>query len=67
MAPVARLANYIFIASTEGAAHSRSLTGIISLIELINAAIASERPHESMAALQRLDALYRQNSLLLSD
>ena len=67
VAPVARLANYIFIASTEGAAHSRSLTGIISLIELINAAIASERPHESMAALQRLDALYRQNSLLLSD
>lgn len=67
VAPVAQLADFVFIAATEGAAHSRSLTGIISLIELISATLVSTRPSESMAALQRLDALYRQNNLLLSD
>jgi DNA-binding MurR/RpiR family transcriptional regulator len=67
VAPVAQLADYVFVAGTEGVAHSRSLTGIISLIELIGATLVSTRPNESMAALQRLDALYRQNKLLLSD
>lgn len=67
VAPIAQLANFVFIAVTEGAAHSRSLTGIISLIELLSATLVSTRPNESMTALQRLDALYRQNNLLLGD
>ncbi len=64
LAPVAQVADFVFIAGTEGAAHSRSLSGIIALIELISATLVSRRPKESMAALQRLDAMYRQNNLL---
>ncbi|GAB4433912.1 MAG: MurR/RpiR family transcriptional regulator [Anaerolineae bacterium] len=67
VAPLAQLADFVFIAATEGAVHSRSLSGIIAFIELISATLVSSRPNESMAALQRLDALYRQNNLLLSD
>ena len=67
VSPVAAPADYVFIAATEGAAHSRSLSGILALIDLFGAAIAAERPEESMQALQRVDNLYRQNGLLLSD
>jgi DNA-binding MurR/RpiR family transcriptional regulator len=67
VAPIAGLANYTFVAATEGAAHSRSLAGIFSLINLLGAAIALQRPQESLAALQRIDALYRQNGTLWSE
>ncbi len=67
VAPVATLADHVFIADIEGVLHSRSLAGILSLIDLISAAIVAERPQESMAALQRIDTLYRQNNMLRSD
>lgn len=67
ISPVANLADYTFIASTEGAAHNRSITGIMSLIDLFSAAIGVKRPKESIKALQRIDKVYRQNNLLLSD
>ncbi|GIK37309.1 MAG: transcriptional regulator [Chloroflexota bacterium] len=67
VAPIAKLADYTFVAATEGVAHSRSLAGIFSLIDLLSAAIATQRPQESLAALQRIDALYRQNGTLWSE
>ena len=67
IAPVADLANHVFIADTEGAAHSRSLTGILSIIDLLTAALAVEKPQQSVAALKRIDALYRENGMLLED
>lgn len=67
VAPVASLANHVFVASTEGATYSRSLAGIFALIELISATVASRQPHESMAALQRIDKFYHQNNMLYSD
>jgi DNA-binding MurR/RpiR family transcriptional regulator len=67
VAPIAGLADYTFVAATDGVAHSRSLTGIFALIELLSAAIAIQRPQESLAALQRIDALYRQNGALWSE
>lgn len=67
VAPIARLADYTFVAVTEGVAHSRSLAGIFSLIDLLSAAIAIQRPQESLAALQRIDTLYRQNGTLWSE
>jgi len=67
VAPVVDLADHVFIAGTEGAAHNRSLTGILSVIDLLTAALAAERPEESMAALHRIDALYRENGMLLGD
>jgi DNA-binding MurR/RpiR family transcriptional regulator len=60
-------ADYVFIAETEGAAHNRSLIGILAVIDLLAAALAAERPAESMAALQRIDALYRENGMLWGD
>ena len=67
ISPVVAIADHLFIAATEGAAHSRSLTGILSLIDLFSAAIAAERPQESTEALRRVDKLYRQNGMLLED
>ena len=67
VSPVAELADHLFLAATEGAAHSRSLTGIISLIDLLSAAIAAKRPQESMAALQKIDKLYRDYGMLWGD
>jgi DNA-binding MurR/RpiR family transcriptional regulator len=67
VSPVANLADYVFIATTEGAAHSRSLAGIVSLIDLLSAAVATQRIEASMKALQKVDNVYRQNNLLVSD
>jgi DNA-binding MurR/RpiR family transcriptional regulator len=67
VAPIASLADYTFVAATDGVAHSRSLAGIFSLIDLLGAVIATQRPQESLAALQRIDALYRQNGTLWSE
>ena len=67
VSPVANLADHVFIATTEGAAHSRSLAGIVSLIDLLSAAVATQRIEESMKALQQVDNIYRQNNLLVSD
>lgn len=64
-APVALLADYVFVATVEGVAHSRSLAGIISLIDLLSAALVRERPGESLAALKQIDGLYHQRQLLI--
>ncbi|HET6445533.1 MAG TPA: MurR/RpiR family transcriptional regulator [candidate division Zixibacteria bacterium] len=67
VAPVATLADHVFITDIEGAVHSRSLSGVLSLIDLISAAIVAERPQESLEALQRIDTFYLENDMLLSD
>ena len=67
VAPVVKDADHIFITDIEGTLHSRSPAGIMSLIELLSAAIVVERPQESMEALKQLDTLYRQNGMLQSD
>jgi DNA-binding MurR/RpiR family transcriptional regulator len=67
VAPVATLADHVFITDIEGALHSRSLSGVLSLIDLISAAIVAERPQESLEALQRIDTFYQENDMLLSD
>lgn len=66
-APIARLADHVLIAATNGVAHSRSLVGITSLVDMLSAALVIERPQASLAALQRMDDLYRQKKLLVSD
>lgn len=67
VAPAASLADHVFVADIEGALHSRSLAGIISLVDLLSASIVAERPQESMAALRKVDRLYRENGMLLGD
>ena len=67
VSPIARLSDFVFIAATERAAHNRSLTGLFSLIDLINATIISRRPQESMQALKRIDDLYYQQGDLAEE
>lgn len=67
LSPLADLADHVFFAATEGAVHSRSLTGIISLIDLLSAAVAARRAEQSVAALQRIDQLYRDGGMLWGD
>jgi DNA-binding MurR/RpiR family transcriptional regulator len=67
ISPLAPSSDFMFIAATERAAHSRSLTGLIALIDLINATIVSRRPHESMQALKRIDDLYHQQGALVEE
>jgi DNA-binding MurR/RpiR family transcriptional regulator len=67
VAPVTKSADHVLITDIEGALHSRSLSGVLSLIDLISAAIVVERPQESMESLQRIDAFYQEFDMLLSD
>jgi DNA-binding MurR/RpiR family transcriptional regulator len=67
VSPLADLADYTFVAATAGAAHSRSLVGILSLIELITATLAAKRPEKSIASLKRIDTLYRESGMLWSE
>lgn len=67
VSPVARLADHVFVAETAGVAHSRSLAGLVSLVDVLGAAIAAARPQESMDAIKRIDELYRRHNLLMSD
>jgi DNA-binding MurR/RpiR family transcriptional regulator len=67
VAPITRYASHVLVADIEGAAHGRSLGGIVALIDLLSAAIASRQPERSMAAIRRVDQMYRQYGLLLEE
>jgi DNA-binding MurR/RpiR family transcriptional regulator len=64
---VAGLADHVLVADTEGPAHSRSLSGIVALVDLIAATIADRRPEASMAAIERIEELYQKNDMLLKE
>jgi len=64
---VAGLADHVLVADTEGPAHSRSLGGIVALIDLIAATIADRRPEAGMAAIERIEELYLKNDMLLKE
>ncbi|MDT8304601.1 MAG: MurR/RpiR family transcriptional regulator [Anaerolineae bacterium] len=67
VAPITRYANHVLVADTEGAAHGRSLGGIVALIDLLSAGIATRQPERSMAAIRRVDNMYRQHGLLTEE
>jgi len=67
VAHIASLADYVLIADMEGGLHSRSISGILSLIDLISAAIVVERPQASMESLQKIEAFYHEFDMLLGD
>jgi DNA-binding MurR/RpiR family transcriptional regulator len=56
VSPLAQLADYAFVASTYGIAHSSSPTAIISLINAFVAALSFWRPQQTLAALRKVDA-----------
>jgi DNA-binding MurR/RpiR family transcriptional regulator len=65
--PLARIADFAFIAATERAAHSRSLSGMFALVDLLGAMIVSKKPQQSMSALKHIDNLYHQYGKLSLD
>ncbi len=63
VSPLAQLADYAFVASTYGVAHSSSPTAFISLINAFVAALSFRRPQQTLAALRKVDAA-RKSKLL---
>jgi len=56
VSPLAQLADYAFVASTYGVAHSSSPIALISLINALVAALSFRRPQQTLAALRKVDA-----------
>jgi DNA-binding MurR/RpiR family transcriptional regulator len=67
VSPLARLADYAFVATTESVGHSASPLASIALIDAIIAALCFERPQETLAALHHVDAAYKETDLLLEE
>ena len=67
VAPSAQRADYAFQVSTDGVAHSLSLTGMMALINAFVAAVSFERPEETARAVREVDAAYRQGNLLFTE
>jgi DNA-binding MurR/RpiR family transcriptional regulator len=63
VSPLAQLADYTFVASTYGIAHSSSPIGPISLINALVAALSFRRPQQTLAALRKVDAVRRSKLL----
>jgi len=67
VSPIAQRADYAFQVATDGAAHSLSLTSMLSLINAFIAALSLERPKETARALRDVDAAYREGKLVLTE
>jgi DNA-binding MurR/RpiR family transcriptional regulator len=65
--PVAQTADYAFEAATDGTGHSLSPTAVISLLNVFIVALSYRVPEQVMDSLRRVDAMYRSQSLLLSE
>jgi len=67
VSPLAQLADYAFVVTTESIGHSVSPLASIALIDAIIAALCFERPRETLAALRHVDAAYKEADLLLEE
>lgn len=67
ISPLGQAADYAFEAATDGVAHSLSPTAVISLINVLIAALSYEVPEQVMESLRRVDATYRAHNLLLTE
>jgi DNA-binding MurR/RpiR family transcriptional regulator len=67
LSPLAQLADYVFLAVTDGVAHSASPVACFSLINAFVAALAFRRPQQTLAALRSVDAVYRDSQILLDE
>jgi DNA-binding MurR/RpiR family transcriptional regulator len=65
VSPLAQMADHAFEISAEGVAHSLSLTGLMSLLDVFIAALADRVPLQVVESLGRVDAAYRGNDLLI--
>jgi DNA-binding MurR/RpiR family transcriptional regulator len=67
VSPIAQHAEYAFQVATEGAAHSLSLTSMVTLINAMIAELSQERPEQTSRALREVDAAYRRGRLVLTE
>ncbi len=65
VAPIAAHADYAFQVATDGAAHSLSLAGMLSLMNAFIAALSFTRPEQTARALRQVDSAYRRGKLVL--
>jgi DNA-binding MurR/RpiR family transcriptional regulator len=65
VSPLAKMANFSFEIATEGIAHSLSITALLSLLNVFIAMLADRVPTQVYESLKRVDATYRDNSLLI--
>jgi DNA-binding MurR/RpiR family transcriptional regulator len=65
VAPIAQHAAFAFQVTTEGAAHSLSLTGMLALMNAFVAALSFTRPKQTARALRKIDTAYRRGKLVL--
>jgi DNA-binding MurR/RpiR family transcriptional regulator len=65
VSPLAKMANIAFEISAEGVAHSLSVTALMSFLNVIVAMLADRVPEQAYNSLQRVDAEYRNNDLLI--
>jgi DNA-binding MurR/RpiR family transcriptional regulator len=67
LSPLAQLADYAFVTITDGVAHSISPISPISLINAFVAVLSLQRPQQTLAALRKVDAVYRESRLLVEE
>lgn len=65
VSPLTQMADIAFEIATEGTAHSLSTTALMSLLNVLVAMLADRAPEQVYEALQRLDAMYVGNDLLI--
>jgi DNA-binding MurR/RpiR family transcriptional regulator len=65
VSPLAKMADISFEVATEGIAHSLSVTALMSLLNVFVAMLADRIPEQAYESLQRVDAIYRENDLLM--
>jgi DNA-binding MurR/RpiR family transcriptional regulator len=65
VSPLAQMADHAFEIAAEGLAHSLSLTGLMSLLNVFIVALADRVPMQVVESLGRVDAAYRGNGLLI--
>ena len=65
VSPLAQKADLAFEIATEGVAHSLSITGLMSLLNVLVAMLADRIPQQVVDNLQHIDTAYRENNLLI--
>jgi len=65
VSPLAQLADCAFEVSTDGIAHSLSITSLMSLLNVFIALLADHVPQQVVESLRRVDEAYRGNDLLI--
>lgn len=67
LSPLAQAADHVFEVATDGVAHSLSPTAVMSLLNVLIAAISYRTPSQVIESLRRVDSVYRTNNLLITD